>query len=219
MIKIEHVTIPCPKEMEFIIEGMRNPKNSWNRSDSYMVDTCVMALGENDDALAKTLAKGGDPHSKYLRMMPVYMRISAPLYWWKEMDTYKVGTVSNSCSTMHKMCDRPLMLGDFSIDHLNEVSLKHMQSTIDLINDWMKLYIEGNKKDKELWWQMIQLLPSSYIQTRNWSANYAVLANIYCWRKNHKQDEWREFCKVVEELPYFEWIKIAAETKLNGGFE
>lgn len=155
----------------------------------------------------------GTEHRKYMRMMPVYVRITAPLYWWKEFDTYKVGTVANSCSTMHKIAEKEFTLEDFSCEHLMDFEEKGklrfsplgtLQNTIDELNDCRDLYLKT--KDKAYWWQMIQLLPSSYNQTRNVMLNYEVLANIYRQRKNHKLDEWREFCKWIESLPYSELI-------------
>lgn len=151
------------------------------------------------------LADAGSVHRKYMRMMPVYARITAPLYWWKEFDTYKVGTVSNSCSTMHKIHEKKFTLDDFSHEHLSTVSLNYLESIIEHLNFVRDVYNE-DKSNKGAWWQMIQLLPSSYNQTRNVMMNYEVLANIYRWRKDHKLDEWREFCKWIERLPYSELI-------------
>lgn len=232
MIKMEHVVLASPEQMEFIIEGMRNPMNSWEKSDS---GACFKSLpchschenrndckknidsgyvlGENDHSLMQRLAKAGTDHRKFMRMMPVYVRITAPLYLWKEFDTYKLGTVSNSCSTMHKITEKKFTLEDFSCEHLMDFEEKGklkfsplgtLQNTIDELNDCCDLYLET--KDKAYWWQMIQLLPSSYNQTRNVMLNYEVLANIYKSRKNHKLDEWREFCKWIESLPYRELI-------------
>ena len=232
MIKMEHVVLASPEQMEFIIEGMRNPMNSWEKSDS---GACFKSLpchschenrndckknidsgyvlGENDHSLMQRLAKAGTDHRKFMRMMPVYVRITAPLYWWKEFDTYKLGTVSNSCSTMHKITEKKFTLEDFSCEHLMDFEEKGklkfsplgtLQNIIDELNDCCDLYLET--KDKRFWWQMIQLLPSSYNQTRNVFLNYEVLANIYKSRKNHKLDEWREFCKWIESLPYRELI-------------
>lgn len=242
MIKLEHVVLASPEQMEFIIEGMRNPKNSWEKSDSvicrnlndchkclYNKGYCVKKnsqlinnyyIGTNDLGLMQHLSNAGTEHRKYMRMMPVYVRITAPLYWWKEFDTYKVGTVANSCSTMHKIAEKEFTLEDFSTEHLyfddNKPILAeewgnyridgngHICLTINLLNYWRKKYL--NTKSKEDWWQMIQLLPSSYNQTRNVMLNYEVLTNIYRQRKNHKLDEWREFCKWIESLPYSELI-------------
>lgn len=219
MIKLEHVVLSSPEQMEFIIEGMRNPMNSWEKSDSefetvgYDIDD--FNLGENDRLLMQRLAKAGTDHRKFMRMMPVYVKITAPLYWWKEFDTYKIGTVANSCSTMHKIAEKEFTIEDFSCEHLDIRTKVLLEETINVLNDYRKLYIEYNADDfeikgcpskKDIWWQMIQLLPSSYNQTRNVMLNYEVLANIYHSRKNHKLDEWREFCKWIEALPYSELI-------------
>lgn len=170
------------------------------------------------------LSNAGTDHRKFMRMMPVYVRITAPLYWWKEFDTYKVGTVANSCSTMHKIQEKEFTLNDFSCEHLKnafDVSIpytssitsifeykKILEDSIEILNNARNLYLET--KDKRFWWQMIQLLPSSYNQTRNVMMNYEVLANIYKSRKDHKLDEWREFCQWIETLPYSELIMSAA---------
>ena len=211
MIKIEHVVLASPEQMEFIIEGMRNPLNSWNKSDSGIMGDpfgegrCEdFSLGCNDHSLMQRLSNAGTEHRKYMRMMPVYVRITAPLYWWKEFDTYKVGTVANSCSTMHKIQDREFTLDDFSTEHFGWISERCLKDTIDALNGYRNDYIRT--KDKEYWWQMIQLLPSSYNQTRNVMLNYEVLSNIYKSRKTHKLDEWVEFCKWIESLPHSELI-------------
>lgn len=222
-IKLEHVVLASPEQMEFIIEGMRNPMNSWEKSDSYAGHEYMgtgneyFKLGENDHSLMRRLAKAGTDHRKFMRMLPVYVRITAPLYWWKEFDTYKVGTVANSCSTMHKIAEKEFTLYDFSCEHLMGGYLEQMRRIIDDLNNARKYFTvgdqffsPGNKRD---WWQMIQLLPSSYNQTRNVMMNYEVLANIYKSRKDHKLDEWRNFCKWIEELPYSELI--AGKTKEN----
>lgn len=225
MIKIEHVVLPSAEQMEFVIEGMRNAYNSYARSDSetwvdtysnggYSVSTAtaiddnipLFKLGPNDHHLMEHLSNGGPVNSKFMRMMPVMMRITAPLYWWKEFDTYKVGTVSNSCSTMHKIQDHILSLEDFSCEHLSQHSLALLDAQIIEINKSILYFREHG--DKEDWWQMIQLLPSSYNQTRNVMLNYEVLKNIYTWRKNHKLDEWKEFCKWIESLPYSDLITL-----------
>ena len=223
MIKLEHVVLASSEQMEFIIEGMRNPMNSWEKSDSYAGHEYMgtgneyFKLGENDHSLMRRLAKAGTDHRKFMRMLPVYVRITAPLYWWKEFDTYKVGTVANSCSTMHKIAEKEFTLDDFSCEHLMGGYLEQMRRIIDDLNNARKYFTvgdqffsPGNKRD---WWQMIQLLPSSYNQTRNVMMNYEVLANIYKSRKDHKLDEWRNFCKWIEELPYSELI--AGKTKEN----
>jgi hypothetical protein len=227
MIKLEHVVLASPEQMEFIIEGMRNPMNSWDKSDSNCCagegfgqcrecghsDRCMyngdFYLGDSDHSLMQRLSNAGTDHRKFMRMMPVYVRITAPLYWWKEFDTYKVGTVANSCSTMHKIAEKEFTLEDFSIEHLASQTRQVLEITIDDLNDSRSIYLKT--KNKGDWWQMIQLLPSSYNQTRNVMMNYEVLANIYKSRKDHKLDEWREFCKWIEELPYSELI--------TGGFK
>lgn len=229
MIKIENVGLASPEQMEFIIEGMRNPMNSWEKSDSYIshefylenkASHKVFKLKEADHSLMQRLSNAGTEHRKYMRMMPVYVKITAPLYWWKEFDTYKVGTVANSCSTMHKIAEKEFTLEDFSCEHLISGSIETLNDTIDILNEFREWYLkydhmnEDCKKlfnkeitcKKDLWWQMIQLLPSSYNQTRNVMMNYEVLANIYRQRKNHKLDEWREFCKWIESLLYSEMI-------------
>lgn len=233
MIKLENVGLASPEQLEFIIEGMRNPMNSWEKSDSEKEFTNakwpeeMFILGENDHSLMQRLSNAGTEHRKYMRMMPVYVRITAPLYWWKEFDTYKVGTVTNSCSTMHKIAEKEFTLEDFSTEHLyfddNKPILAeewgnyridgngHICLTINLLNYWRKKYL--NTKSKEDWWQLIQLLPSSYNQTRNVMLNYEVLANIYRQRKNHKLDEWREVCKWIESLPYSELITGKEDSK------
>jgi len=236
MIKIEHTVLPSPEQMEFVIEGMRNPMNSWDKSDSGIKyglsedsDECYVkghTLGDNDYSLMKKLAKAGTEHRKYMRMMPIFVRVTAPLYWWKEADTYKVGTVSNSCSTMHKIQEKEFTLDDFSHEHLSVDSLEHLEQTISYLNYYRNIYLNGGTieyedtgiieckpKDKNVWWQMIQLLPSSYNQTRNIMLNYEVLCDIYKQRKNHKLDEWRELCSWIENLPYSELITASIENK------
>ena len=235
-IKFENVVLASPEQMKFIIEGMRNPMNSWEKSDSrtcrqdgsfcmeceYKNDYC---LGENDHSLMQRLSNAGTEHRKYMRMMPVYVRITAPLYWWKEFDTYKIGTVANSCSTMHKIQAKEFTLEDFSCEHLGvfipaekndgvedyrNLWIAALEETIDYLNVARTFYNRETdpKLKKDYWWQLIQLLPSSYNQTRNVMLNYEVLANIYRQRKNHKLDEWREFCKWIEGLPYSELIIV-----------
>lgn len=241
MIKFENVVLASPEQMEFIIEGMRNPMNSWEKSDSgrgcdgrlceghcafnpqWCGNTPKRVVGENDHSLMQRLSNAGTEHRKYMRMMPVYVRITAPLYWWKEFDTYKVGTVANSCSTMHKIAEKEFTVDDFSCEHLGifipaekndgvedykNLWIAALEETIDYLNVARTFYNRETdpKIKKDYWWQMIQLLPSSYNQTRNVMLNYEVLANIYRQRKNHKLDEWREFCKWIETLPYSELI-------------
>ena len=266
MIKIENVVLPSPEQWQAIIMGLRNPKNSWAKSDSDYrpilcsrcddcetfkletwgnCDDCEVSkivdaadgfmVGPNDHKLMTRLAKGGPVHAKYRRMIPVYLDITAPLYWWKEFDTYKVGTVANSCSTMHKIHDKEFTREDFSREHLlmdsndtmcpgeagfyfesrppideNLVWSKFispmmgLEFIIKLLNANREAFIETD--DKKYWWQMIQLLPSSYNQRRTIMLNYEVLYGMYKWRKNHKLDEWVEFCKWIESLPYSELI-------------
>lgn len=220
MIKLEHVVLASPEQMEFIIEGMRNPMNSWEKSDSEVTLEQLVwrdekipdkfKLGPDDHSLMQRLSNAGTDHRKFMRMMPVYVRITAPLYWWKEFDTYKVGTVANSCSTMHKIQAKEFRLEDFSCEHLSVVSLDYLRNSIEHLNFIRDVY-NDDKSNKGAWWQMIQLLPSSYNQTRNVMMNYEVLANIYKSRKDHKLDEWRNFCKWIETLPYSELITGGVE--------
>lgn len=205
------------------IRGMRNPMNSWGKSDSHR-DGCSRTplcykskyynVGPNDLDLMTRLRNAGTDHRKFMRMITVYVDIIAPLYWWKEFDTYKVGTVANSCSTMHKIHAKEFTVDDFSHEHLfteenlrydaEPDSLKLLNTIIDALNVYRLAYLEEG--DKSIWWQMIQLLPSSYNQHRTVMLNYEVLANIYKSRKNHKLDEWIDFCKWIENLPYSELI-------------
>lgn len=240
MIKFENEEV---LGWEHAIRGMRNPMNSWDKSDSFNCSTCKnnfqdyditmseecggccswnnkyisngeLKLGDNDLGLMKRLRKAGTDHRKYLRMITVYVDITAPLYWWKEFDTYKVGTVANSCSTMHKIHEKEFTLEDFSCEHLGRFIedtggdiapvydfTKPLEFTIEMLNIAREKYLET--KDKKYWWQMIQLLPSSYNQKRTVMMNYEVLNNIYKSRKNHKLDEWSiGFIKWIESLPY-----------------
>lgn len=198
MIKIEKCEV---YGWEAALRGMRNPFNSWKKSDTvYGGEKGVPIIGDADGDLMLKLANSGESHGKFLRMITVTMDITAPLYWWKEFDTYKVGTVSNSCSTMHSLHNRDLTLDDFSIEHLLPKMREYMDCTIFTINAWRRIY--NNTGDKSAWWQMIQLLPSSYNQKRTVQLNYAVLRRMYHERKSHRQDEWREFCKFIEKLPY-----------------
>lgn len=214
MIKLENVVLASPEQMEFIIQGMRNPMNSWEKSDSGYSNLCEKFItGDRDVQLMQRLSNAGTEHRKYMRMMPVYVRITAPLYWWKEFDTYKVGTVANSCSTMHKIAEKEFTLEDFSTEHLASQTRQVLEITIDDLNDSRSIYLKT--KNKGDWWQMIQLLPSSYNQTRNVMLNYEVLANIYRQRKGHKLDEWREVCKWIESLPFSELI-MSAFKKVKG---
>ena len=203
MIKIEKVET---YGWEAAIRGMRNPKNSWDKSDSEAYwdgDKWDYSVGEQDLKLMKSLAVAGQDHGKFMRMIVVTLDIVAPLYWWKEFDTYKVGTVADSCSTMHKIHTKEFTLDDFSHEHLIDPEGLFADIVTDL-NSWRKIFLET--KNKEYWWQMIQLLPSSYNQKRTVQLNYAVLKNMYHARKNHKLDEWLDFCKWVESLPYSELI-------------
>ena len=188
------------------IRGMRNPMNSWDKSDSYYVwpSDEEFHIGQNDYDLMMKLRNAGTDHRKFMRMICVYVDITAPLYWWKEYSTYKVGTVANSCSTMHKIQAKEFTLDDFSHEHLLEQDEKALNYIVDYLNINRRSYLDT--KDKTYWWQMIQLLPSSYNQKRTVMLNYEVLANIYKSRKNHKLDEWRDFCKWIETLPYSELI-------------
>lgn len=206
MIKIENVDV---YGWEAAIRGMRNPMNSWDKSDgtiSWDGLECEWEyhIGENDLKLMKNLSKAGSDHGKFLRMINVTMDITSPLYWWKEFDTYKVGTVANSCSTMHKIHTKEFTTDDFSHEHLFIGSLQDLWNIIDTLNYYRDYYIK--EKDKKYWWQMIQLLPSSYNQKRTVQLNYQVLKTMYYARHNHKLDEWREFCKWCETLPYFKEI-------------
>ncbi len=259
MIKLENYEV---MGMDHAIRGMRNPMNSWDRSDSFECEddvpiyykceerfirsgeephdicgkgSCSHVIGQNDHKLMMDLAKGGSVHAKYRRMIVVYVDITAPLYWWKEFDTYKVGTVANSCSTMHKIHDKEFTLEDFSCEHLtrsylgedSELNMDVYSSDMapldildfikDSLNHYRKKYLEAKVKPmkeeskraeimKKYWWQMIQLLPSSYNQKRTIMFSYEVLANMYKWRWNHKLDEWRDFCAWIETLPYSEII-------------
>ena len=216
MLKIEKTVTPSPEQWEIVIEGMRNPKNSWGRIDSeavYCGHYESFDLGEADHDLMVRLSNGGSVHAKYRRMLPVWVTLTAPLYWWKEFDTYKVGTVCNSCSTMHKIQAKEFTLDDFSHEHLTHFEqdgelcrdwLGDLEDLIDDLNLARGLYLLH--KDKRYWWQMIQLLPTSYNQKRTIMLNYEVLSQMYYWRKNHKLDEWHTFCEWIESLPYSELI-------------
>ena len=196
--------------LENAIRGARNPMNSWARSDSYYDENGQYILGENDLSLAKRLRNAGtSDHRKYLRQVMLSVDITAPMYWWKEYDTYKVATVANSTSTMHKIHSKPFELDDFSHDHLTENGLKVLKGLVDEMEKIRLEYIET--KDKSLWYDLIQLLPSSYNQMRTCTLNYETLINIYKSRKHHKLDEWRSFCKWIETLPYAKELIIAEE--------
>ena len=196
--------------LENAIRGARNPMNSWARSDSYYDENGQYILGENDLSLAKRLRNAGtSDHRKYLRQVMLSVDITAPMYWWKEYDTYKVATVANSTSTMHKIHSKPFELDDFSHDHLTENGLKVLKGLVDEMEKIRLEYIET--KDKSLWYDLIQLLPSSYNQMRTCTLNYETLINIYKSRKHHKLDEWRSFCKWIETLPYAKELITAEE--------
>lgn len=204
MIKIENVEVIG---WNAAIRGMRNPKNSWDKSDSAVVDGHSFFVGDNDFALMRTLANAGTDHGKFMRMIHVQCDVTAPLYWWKEADQYKVGTVTDSCSTMHKIHAKEFTLDDFSHEHLQEDSVAVLESVIHTLNvhrEWFNNKALDNPKID--WWQMIQLLPSSYNQRRTWDLNYAVLKNIYHARKDHKLDEWHTFCDWIESLQCSELI-------------
>ena len=230
MIKLENTEVVG---WEHAIRGMRNPMNSWEKSDSFCHPTlghcndcpvrgkCAYIfeqngkpyrrdIGPNDLDLMTSLRNAGTDHRKFMRMITVYLDITAPLYWWKEFDTYKVGTVANSCSTMHKIAAKEFTLEDFSCEHLTAESITFgLEPIIDLLNKNRELYLQwknAGEEKKTLWWQMIQLLPTSYNQKRTVMLNYEVLANIYKSRRNHKLDEWHTFCDWIEELPYSELI-------------
>ena len=200
MIKIENVDV---YGWEAAIRGARNPMNSWDRMDS-CYNNGEFEIGENDYKLLKNLTIAGPEHRKWNRMVTVTMDITAPLYWWKEYDTYKVGTVANSCSTMHKIQAKAFTLNDFSIEHLDYVCLDTMKVVIKRLNRNRTLFNET--KDKFYWWQMIQMLPTSYNQKRTVRLNYEVLGSMYHQRRHHKLDEWVEFCNTIKTLPYSEFI-------------
>ena len=197
------------------IMGMRNPMSSWAKSDSVFYSDFSCQIGQNDLDLMKTLIKAGAEHRKFLRMIHVQMDIEAPLYWWKEFDTYKVGTVANSCSTMHKIHEKEFTIDDFSHEHLivsdnvNHIDMvAWLQEQIDVLNEWRRTFLDVKNSDvssetaKRYWWQMIQLLPSSYNQLRTVDLNYEVLLNQYFQRKDHKLDEWRIYCEQIKCFPY-----------------
>ena len=238
MIKFENTISQSPDQWQTIIMGARNPLNSWARSDSGACNCfekcfaeckkhqCEVGdhfyIGPNDLSLMMKLRNAGTDHRKFMRMITVYVTITAPLYWWKEFDTYKIATVANSCSTMHKIHAKEFTLEDFSCEHLTEQSKDVLNNIIEMLNMYRALYISKNNKGintgtvmsdecyanykKDVWWQMIQLLPSSYNQKRTVMLNYEVLANMYKSRKDHKLDEWHEFCDWILELPYSELI-------------
>ena len=229
MIKVENIDI---WGFEHAVRGMRNPMNSWNKSDSYYCgdktdcsdckyhefpNICHYdsdyIIGENDLDLMKRLYKAGTEHRKYLRQIMVSMDITAPLYWWKDFDTYKVGTVANSCSTMHKIHAKEFVVDDFSHEHLLEDGMSLLKRTIDELNSWRYIYLNGaawcNPKDKRVWWQMIQLLPTSYNQRRTLTMNYENVVTIIRQRSGHKLDEFNQFVEILKDLPYVKEIMEA----------
>lgn len=208
MIKLERTSV---MNFDNAMRGARNPLNSWSRYDSYFDGDGNFVLGENDLSLAKRLCSAGTDHRKFVRMIFVSVDVTAPMYWWKEYDTYKVGTVANSTSTMHKITSKPFELSDFSVDKMNAQGIEAMEKVIETLEDLRLKYLET--KDKELWYTIIQLLPSSYNQMRTCTLNYENLCNIYYARKNHKLDEWHTYCSWIKELPYFEELFIREETK------
>ena len=227
-IKLENVVLASPEQMEFIIEGTRNPKNSWDKSDSFRgcktwkgAHECIecdyfaeckaamkdIVLGENDSSLMQRLSNAGTEHRKYMRMMPVYVRITAGHTWWAEFDTYKIGTVRNSCSKMHKIHVMGFEADSFDhegIDEVGGIATKTFENVRETLTWLAKMFNET--KEKKYWRAIIEILPIGFHITANVELNYEVLANIYRQRKNHKLDEWREFCKWIETLPYSELI-------------
>ena len=209
MLKIDKFVTASPEQWKIIIEGMRNPMNSWSKSDSfrnYPERSEVFNAGESDLALMQRLVQAGSDDRKFMRMIPIYITMTAPLYWWKEFDTYKVGTVANSCSTMHKIHSKRFEMSDFSCEHLDPMSLfllkEHM---LPALNNYRDDYLLLQNKDD--WWQLIQLLPTSYNQRRTVMLNYEVARNIYHARRNHKLDEWHVLCDFFKnDLPYSELI-------------
>ena len=206
MIKLERTSV---MNLENAMRGARNPMNSWDRMDSFYDEDGNYVLGPNDLGLAKRLRRAGSDHRKYIRQVFVSADITAPMYWWKEYDTYKVATVANSTSTMHKIHSKPFELDDFSHDHLTPESEAYMQTIVDQLEKIRLKYVET--KDKAYWYDMIQLLPSSYNQMRTCTLNYETLINIYFSRKNHKLDEWHTFCDWIKTLPYAKELILAEE--------
>jgi len=206
MIKLEHSAV---MNLENAMRGARNPLNSWARSDSYYDETGNYVLGENDLGLAKRLRKAGSDHRKYMRQIFVSVDITAPLYWWKEYDTYKVATVANSNSTMHKIHSKPFTRADFSHDHMSEEALAALDSMIGVLEQLRLRFVET--KDKQAWYSMIQLLPESYEQLRTCTFNYETLVHIYFARRDHKLEEWHRFCDWILELPYAKELILGEE--------
>lgn len=227
-IKIENVVLPSPQQWMAVVRGMRNPMNSWDKSDSYIthiedaqtLQTAAFEffMGEEDHKLAMKLAKAGKDHRKFMRMIPVFVDIVAPLYWWKEADTYKVGTVANSCSTMHTIHKKEITRDDFSCEKLEmpygvwTQGLACLDDTISTLNHYRDKY--NGTKDRAYWDNIIQLLPSSYNQRRTLTLNYEVLSNMYHARKNHKLQEWRDLCAWIESLPYSELITCGGKPEV-----
>lgn len=203
MIKIQRTSV---MNFENAVRGARNPLNSWSRYDSYTDENGNFVFGPNDLSLAKRLCIAGTDHRKFVRMIMVSVDVTAPMYWWKEYDTYKVATVANSTSTMHKITSKPFELSDFSVDRMNEDGIMAMKKLIETLEDLRLKYIET--KDKKLWYTIIQLLPSSYNQMRTCTLNYETLCNIYYARRNHKLDEWHEYCDWIVGLPYFKELFV-----------
>jgi hypothetical protein len=201
MLKVEY---PVVYGWEPTIRGMRNPMNSWDKIDSHYDEIGNYVVGPEDLKLMKNLANAGPDHGKFLRMLVVYVDITAPLYWWKEFDTYKVGTVANSCSTMHKIHAKKFSLDDFSHEHLSATALSRLEDFVDDLNQYRKEFV--THKDKSDWFDMIQTLPSSYNQKRTVMLNYQVLKSMYHARRNHKLDEWHTFCDFITTLPHSELI-------------
>ena len=212
MILVDNVEV---FNFEGAIRGMRNPMNSWDKSDSeYMLANFCDAgyrVGDNDLDLMNRLYKAGPEHRKYLRQIVVSLDITAPLYWWKEFDTYKVGTVANSCSTMHKIAAKEFELDDFSHEHLSNNSIKVLNHTIKCMNDYREEFLKDKKKHN--WWQLIQLLPSSYNQKRTVTMNYENVVTMIKQRTGHKLDEWNDFVKILRDLPYIEEIINGSEVE------
>ena len=206
MIKLERTSV---MNLENAMRGARNPMNSWNRMDSFYDENGNYVLGPNDLGLAKRLRRAGSDHRKYIRQVFVSVDITAPMYWWKEYDTYKVATVANSTSTMHKIHSKAFELDDFSHDHLTKDSLEFMGVIIDRLESIRQKFVA--EKKKEDWYDLIQLLPSSYNQMRTCTMNYETLVNIYFARRNHKLQEWHTFCHWIESLPYAKELIIAQE--------
>ena len=208
MITIERTSV---MNFENAIRGARNPMNSWNRRDSFYDEQGNFIMGPNDLNLAQRLARAGSDHRKFIRQIFVSVDFTAPLYWWKEYDTYKVATVANSTSTMHKIASKPFTLDDFSHERMNTQAQEALAHTVSVLEDLRKDYLET--KDKETWYSMIQLLPSSYHQMRTCTLNYETLMNIYYARRNHKLDEWHTVCDWIASLPYAKELILAVEEK------